>query len=133
MEYLASGSRPANLGGAQGFEPLTSTAPGWSNEAGRTYRRRANERLSRPHARMLGAREPSIWDTRQCHRPRSFVKMLAEPRQRRDGRWCGRGNSGVPRSIADRSFLLGARGLTQPAAPDPAQPVARWCQRRGPN
>src|SRR6185437_4656699 len=90
-------------------------------------------RLSRPPARMLGAREPSIWDTtRQCHRPRSFVRMRAEHRRRRDGRWCGRRNSEVPRSIADPSFLLGARGLTQPGAPNPAQPVARWCQRRGP-
>jgi len=90
-------------------------------------------RLSRPPARMLGAREPSIWDTtRQCHRPRSFVRMRAEHRRRRDGRWCGRRNSGVPRSIADPSFLLGARGLTQPAAPNPAQPIARWCQRRRP-
>ena len=117
MDYLPSGSRPANLGGAEGFEHLTSTEPGGPNEAGRTYRSRTNERLSRPHAGMFGAGEPSIWDTRQCHRPRSFMRMLAEPRRRRDGRWCGRailGYLAVSPTVRSFSAPVGLRSQQRP-------------------
>lgn len=41
----------------------------------------ANERLSRPDARMLGGREPSIWDTRHSWpaAPRSIILHYCEP------------------------------------------------------